>query len=67
MILFFGDPEGDDEDTDPYDADGRVDLGDQLRHSKDVHSAVDDLLIVSQATTTLTRFWIPYLSMDLIP
>ena len=43
-MSFFGDPEGADEDIDPSDADGRVDLGDQLRHSKDVHSAFDDLL-----------------------
>ena len=43
-MSFFGDPEEADTDTDPYDSDDRVDLGNQLRHSKDVHSAFDDLL-----------------------
>ena len=43
-MSFFGDPEEADTDTDPYDSDDHVDLGDQLRHSKDVHSAFDDLL-----------------------
>ena len=43
-ISFFGDPDGADDDTDPYDADGRVDIGDQLEHSMASHSALEALL-----------------------
>ena len=43
-MSFFGDAEGDDAETDPYDADSRIDLAEQLRHSREAHSALEGLL-----------------------